>query len=141
MGNQIEIYQSDKGEIVFNVDQNGDTIWATIDQIAELFNVTRRSIEIHIKNIFNEGELDEKRTAKLSFVVRKEGKREVRRQLRLYNLDAIISIGYRVNSKKATDFRIWATNVLRSYLTTGLAVNQRRLKSLDSHQRCFRSYF
>ena len=69
MGNQIEIYQSDKGEIVFNVDQNGDTIWATIDQIAELFNVTRRSIEIHIKNIFNEGELDEKRTAKLSFVV------------------------------------------------------------------------
>ena len=134
MGNQIEIYQSDKGEIVFNVDQNGDTIWATIDQIAELFNVTRRSIEIHIKNIFNEGELDEKRTAKLSFVVRKEGKREVRRQLRLYNLDAIISIGYRVNSKKATDFRIWATNVLRSYLTTGLAVNQRRLKSLDSQK-------
>ena len=92
MGNQIEIYQSDKGEIVFNVDQNGDTIWATIDQIAELFNVTRRSIEIHIKNIFNEGELDEKRTAKLSFVVRKEGKREVRRQLRLYNLDAMFCV-------------------------------------------------
>ncbi|MDO4611880.1 MAG: virulence protein RhuM/Fic/DOC family protein [Candidatus Saccharibacteria bacterium] len=129
--NEVEIYKLEKGEILFNVDKNSETIWASIDQIANLFNVTRRSIEIHIKNIFEEGELLENRTAKDSFVVRREGTRDVRRKLRLYNLDAIISIGYRVNSKKATDFRIWATTVLKSYLTTGLVVNERRLSELD----------
>ena len=130
--NQIEIYKSPKGDISFNVDPDEETIWASIDQIAGLFNVTRRSIEIHLKNVYSEGELDEKRTAKISFAVRKEGNREVRRELRFYNLDAIISVGYRVNSKKATDFRIWSTSVLRAYLTKGIAVNERRLKSLDS---------
>ena len=129
---QIEIYKSPKGDISFNVDPNEETIWASIDQIAELFNVTRRSIEIHLKNVYSDGELDEKRTAKISFAVRKEGNRMVRRELKFYNLDAIISVGYRVNSKKATDFRIWSTSVLRTYLTKGVAVNERRLKSLDS---------
>ena len=132
--NQIEIYKSPKGDISFNVDPNEETIWASIDQIAGLFNVTRRSIEIHLKNVYSEGELDEKRTAKISFAVRKEGNREVRRELRFYNLDAIISVGYRVNSKKATDFRIWSTTVLKTYLTKGIAVNERRLKSLDSQK-------
>ena len=130
--NQIEIYKSPKGDISFNVDPDEETIWASIDQIAGLFTVTRRSIEIHLKNVYSEGELDEKRTAKISFAVRKEGNREVRRELRFYNLDAIISVGYRVNSKKATDFRIWSTTVLKTYLTKGVAVNERRLKSLDS---------
>ncbi|MDO4611274.1 MAG: virulence protein RhuM/Fic/DOC family protein [Candidatus Saccharibacteria bacterium] len=130
--NEVEIYKLEKGEIVFNVDKNSETIWASIDQIASLFNVTRRSIEIHIKNIFAEGELLENRTAKDSFVVRREGSRDVRRKLKLYNLDAIISIGYRVNSKKATDFRIWATTVLRNYLTNGVVINERKLSELDA---------
>mgnify|MGYP003302397572 CR=1 FL=1 len=130
--NDIELYKIKKGDIVFNVDKEQETIWAAIDQIAELFNVTRRSIEIHIKNVYHEHELDENRTAKEIFAVRKEGKREVRRKIKVYNLDVIISVGYRVNSKKATDFRIWATKVLHHYVVDGVAVNERRLKELDS---------
>ena len=128
----IEIYKLAKGEVVFNVDKERETIWAAIDQIANLFDVTRRSIEIHLKNVYNDQELDEKRTAKEIFAVRKEGNREVRRKIKVYNLDAIISVGYRVNSRKATDFRIWATKVLHHYVVDGVAINQRRLKELDS---------
>lgn len=130
--NDIELYEIKKGDIVFNVDKEQETIWAAIDQIAELFNVTRRSIEIHLKNVYHEHELDENRTAKEIFAVRKEGNREVRRRIKVYNLDAIISVGYRVNSKKATDFRIWATKILHHYIVDGVAVNERRLKELDS---------
>ncbi len=131
MESEVEIYHSEKGEIIFNIDKHAETIWASIDEIANLFNVTRRSIEIHIKNIFDEGELVESKSAKESFVVRREGSRDVRRKIRLYNLDAIISIGYRVNSKKATDFRIWSTTVLNKYLTTGVVINEHRLSDLD----------
>lgn len=129
---QIEIYKGESGEIVFDIDANEETIWATQAQIAELFGVTRRNIGLHINAIYREGELDEKRTRKKNFLVRKEGKRMVRREVDMYNLDAIISVGYRVNSKKATDFRIWATKALKQYLVNGVAVNERRLKSLDS---------
>ena len=130
--NNIELYKSKKGDIVFNVDKEQETIWAAIDQIANLFDVTRRSIEIHLKNVYSDNELDETRTAKEIFAVRKEGNREVRRKIKVYNLDAIISVGYRVNSKKATDFRIWATKVLHHYVVDGVAINERRLKELDS---------
>ena len=132
MNKQIEIYKGAKGEVVFDVDTEGETIWATIDQIAALFGVTRRSIEIHLKNIYDDAELEEKRTAKKSFAVRTEGKRQVRREVSFYNLDAIISVGYRVNSKKATDFRVWATRTLKQYLVSGVAVNERRLAQLDT---------
>lgn len=128
--NQIEIYKGSQGEIVFGIE--AETIWASQEQIAELFNTSQQNISKHLLSIYNDGELDENRTAKKSFVVRQEGSRQVRREVNLYNLDAIISVGYRVNSKKATDFRIWATNVLHNYLTKGVAVNERRLKSLDS---------
>ncbi len=128
----IEIYKAVKGEVVFNVDKSEDTIWTSINQISKLFDVTRRSIEIHLNNIYRDGELEEKRTAKEIFVVRKEGNRDVRRKVKMYNLDAIISVGYRVNSKKATDFRIWATKVLHHYVVDGVAVNEHRLKELDS---------
>lgn len=128
---RVEIYKAVKGEVVFNVDTDNETIWAAIDQIASLFDISRRSIEIHLKNIFDEGELDEKRTAKKSFAVRTEGKRQVRREVNFYNLDAIISVGYRVNSKKATNFRIWATKTLHQYVVNGVAVNEHRLKQLD----------
>lgn len=132
MDKKVEVYKLRKGEIVFDVDVSEDTIWASIDQIANLFDVTRRSIEIHLKNVYTDNELDETRTAKKTFAVRQEGARQVRREIKMYNLDAIISVGYRVNSRKATDFRIWATKVLHTYLANGIAVNERRLKSLDS---------
>ncbi|MBR3270059.1 virulence protein RhuM/Fic/DOC family protein [Candidatus Saccharibacteria bacterium] len=132
MEKQLEIYKINKGEVIFDIDVEEETIWASIDQIATIFDVTRRSIEIHLKNVYADGELDENRTAKKSFVVRQEGTRQVRREVNMYNLDAIISVGYRVNSKKATDFRVWSTKVLHNYLTKGVAINERRLKSIDS---------
>ncbi|MBO7657236.1 virulence protein RhuM/Fic/DOC family protein [Candidatus Saccharibacteria bacterium] len=130
--NQIEIYKLAEGEIVFSVDTEEETIWATPEQIAEKLGVTRRNIALHLTSIYGTNELDKNRTWKKNFQVRTEGKRKVTREINMYNLDAIISVGYRVNSKKATDFRIWATTVLRNYLTKGVAINERRLKSLDS---------
>ena len=124
MEKQVEVYKLQKGEIVFNVDVEEETIWATPEQIAELFGVTRRNIALHLTNIYDTNELDKKRTWKKNFQVRTEGKREVTREVNLYNLDAIISVGYRVNSKKATDFRIWSTSVLHNYLTKGIEIGR-----------------
>lgn len=131
---QLEIYKVAEGEVVFNVDAKHETLWASIDQIAQLFGVTRRSIELHLKNIYADEELDQNRTAKKSFAVRTEGKRQVTREVSVYNLDAIISVGYRVNSKKATNFRQWATKVLHGYVTDGIAINRPRLESLNSQK-------
>lgn len=128
---QIEIYKGESGEIVFDVDANDETIWATQAQMAELFSVVPQNITYHLKKIYETGELDENRTCKESLQVQNEGGRKISRKAKFYNLDAIISVGYRVNSKKATDFRIWATRTLKQYLVNGVAVNERRLKSLD----------
>ena len=128
----IEIYKIKKGEVVFNVDRELETLWASQAQIAQIFDVSIPNINMHLKRIYAEGELDEKRTIKKNLIVRKEGKRNVTREVNMYNLDAIISVGYRVNSKKATDFRIWATKVLHHYVVDGAAINERRLKELDS---------
>ena len=128
----IEIYKSASGEVVFNVDPENETIWATQAQIAQLFDVKPQNITYHLRNIYASGELNKSRTCKDSLQVQEEGGIDVQRKVKTYNLDAIISVGYRVNSKKATDFRIWATRTLKSYLTDGIAINQRRLKSLDS---------
>ena len=125
----IEIYKSPNGEITFNVDTDQETIWATQAQIAQIFNVDRSRITHHLRNIFKDGELNENSVCAFSAHTAADGKTY---QVKTYNLDAIISVGYRVNSKKATDFRIWATRTLKSYLTDGIAINQRRLKSLDS---------
>ncbi|MBR3253809.1 virulence protein RhuM/Fic/DOC family protein [Candidatus Saccharibacteria bacterium] len=125
----IEIYKSPNGEITFNVDTDQETIWATQAQIAQIFNVDRSRITHHLRNIFKDGELDENSVCAFSAHTAADRKTY---QVKTYNLDAIISVGYRVNSKKATDFRIWATKTLKSYLTDGIAINQRRLKSLDS---------
>lgn len=130
----LEIYKAVKGEVVFNVDAKNETIWATAEQISQLFDVTLRTIERHIENIYEEGELDQNRTSTKNVEVRLEGKRQVRRTFKLYNLDAIISVGYRVNSRKATDFRIWATKVLKQYVVGGVAVNEHRLKQLSSEK-------
>ncbi len=130
----IEIYKTASGEVVFNVDPENETIWATQAQIAELFNVKPQNITYHLRNIYNDKELDAEATCKDSLQVQDEGGVAVKRKVKTYNLDAIISVGYRVNSKKATDFRIWATRVLKTYLTKGVAVNENRLKSLDSQK-------
>lgn len=132
MVKEIEVYQAINGEIVFDLDKGARTLWATEEQVSRLFSVDRSVINRHLRNIYREGELDEKQTSKKRLVVRKEGKRDVAREIKVYNLDAIISVGYRVNSRKATDFRIWSTRVLHHYVVDGLAVNERRLKELDA---------
>ena len=128
----IEIYKFTKGEIVFNVDKKQETIWATQEQIAQLFDVQVPAIARHLSNIYKSGELQMDSTFSKMEKVQIEGGRKVKRNIKLYNLDAIISVGYRVNSRKATDFRIWATKVLHHYVVDGAAINERRLKELDS---------
>ena len=128
MEKQIEIYRGVEGEIVFNVDKDEQTIWATQAQIAELFGVQRAAITKHLNNIFNTGELEKDSVCSILEHTAGDGKKY---KTMYYNLDAIISVGYRVNSRKATDFRIWATKVLKSYVVDGAAVNERRLKELD----------
>lgn len=132
MTNEIEVYKVVNGEVVFDMDNGSETLWATENQISMLFSVDRSVINRHLRNIYREGELEEKRTCKESLRVQNEGGRSITRKIRQYNLDAIISVGYRVNSKKATDFRIWATKVLHHYVVDGVAVNEHRLKELDS---------
>lgn len=129
---RVEIYKIQNGEVIFDVDQTAETIWATEEQIARLFSVDRSVINRHIRNIYRDGELDEESTCAKNAQVRLEGKRAVTRVLRAYNLDAIISVGYRVNSRKATDFRIWATKVLKNYVVNGAAVNKQRLEELPA---------
>lgn len=126
-GSQIEIYRGDKGEVVFNVEN--ETIWASQEQIAELFDVDRTVVGRHLRNIFRDGELEEDRVCAKNAHTAADGKTY---QVKNYNLDAIISVGYRVNSRKATNFRIWATKVLKTYVVSGVAINERRLKELDA---------
>ncbi len=128
----VEIYKAVKGEVVFNVDNVENTLWATQADIANIFETGLPTINYHLNNIYKEGELNENRTIRKNRIVQKEGNRNVTREVKMYNLDAIISVGYRVNSKKATDFRIWATKVLHHYVVDGVAVNEHRLKELDS---------
>ena len=130
----IEIYKGARGEVVFDVDAEGETIWATQAQIAQVFGASPQNVTMHLKHIYESGELDEKRTCKRNLQVRTEGKRQVQREVKVYNLDVILSVGYRANSKRATDFRIWATRTLKQYLTSGVAVNERRLAQLDSRK-------
>lgn len=127
MENQIEIYRSDDGQAQIEVRFTEDTIWLSQKQMADLFGKDSDTIGLHLKNIFNEGELEEKATTEESSVVQQEGKRHVRRKINFYNLDAIISVGYRVNSKRGTQFRQWATQKLKDYLVQGYAINEKRL--------------
>lgn len=125
---RVEIYKAVKGEVVFNVDEDNETIWATQAQIAELFDVDRTVVGRHVRNILKDGELEEKRVCAKNAHTGPDGKTY---QVNMYNLDMIISVGYRVNSRKATDFRIWATKVLKQYVVGGIAVNERRLQQLS----------
>lgn len=124
---QIQLYQSQDGSIQLEVTQDAETLWLTQAQIAMLFDVKPQNITRHLKNIFEEGELQEAATCKDSLQVQKEGARQVSRKRKIYSLDAILSVGYRINSKRATQFRIWATNTLKQHLVEGYTLNQRRL--------------
>lgn len=126
--NYIEIYQSDDGQTQIELRLEKDTLWLSQTQMAELFERDSDTIGLHLRNIYKEGELEKVSTTEDSSVVRKEGKRQVRRNVQLYNLDAAISVGYRVNSKKGTQFRIWATQRLREFLVQGYTVNQQRFE-------------
>ena len=121
--NKIIIYQSEDGQTQIDVRLENDTVWLTQAQMAELFQKTPQNITMHIRNAYNEGELDKESTCKEFLQVQTEGKRQVARIQKFYDLDVIISVGYRVKSKRGTAFRIWARNVLKDYLVKGYAVN------------------
>ena len=122
------IYNSEENDISVNAVIKNETIWLTQKGMAELFAVEVPAISKHLANIFAEGELQQSATVSKMEIVQQEGTRNVRRQVDFYNLDAIISVGYRVNSRRATHFRIWATNVLKEYMIKGFAIDDDRLK-------------
>ena len=126
--NEIVIYQTEDGKTQIDVKMEDETIWLTQDAMAKLFETTPQNITIHIKNIYNEDELDKISTCKDFLQVRKEGTRNVSRNLTFYNLDMVLSVGYRIKSKVATRFRKWATATLKEYLTKGYAINEIELK-------------
>ncbi|PIR40078.1 MAG: death-on-curing protein, partial [Candidatus Zambryskibacteria bacterium CG10_big_fil_rev_8_21_14_0_10_34_34] len=123
----VVIYQAKSGAIELRGDFGKETIWATQAQIANAFDIDVRTINEHIQNILRTKELTEKATVRNFRIVQKEGKREVTRDIKHYNLDMILSVGYRVNSKKATLFRQWATITLRNYIVDGYTINKNRI--------------
>jgi len=125
----IVIYQSADGSIATEVRLEGDTVWLSQKQMAELFDKDVRTINEHIINAFEEGELAREATIRNFRIVRQEGQRQVEREIEHYNLDVIISVGYRVKSKQGTQFRIWANRVLKDYLVQGYTLNQQRLEA------------
>jgi hypothetical protein len=127
---EIIVYQSKDGKTSVEVALKENTLWLSLNQIAKLFGRDKSVVSRHLNKIFSSGELEKKATVAKNATVQTEGKRAVERQIDFYNLDAIISVGYRVNSLRGTQFRIWATNVLKQHLVEGYSVNARRLKKL-----------
>lgn len=125
---QFLLYNTPDKNIKVNVIVKEETLWLTQKAMAELFDCSTDNISLHLKNIYNDGELNEISTVEEFSVVQREGKRDVRRKTKFYNLDAIISVGYRVNSQKATQFRIWATQILKEYIKKGFVLDDERLK-------------
>ena len=123
--NKIVIYQTEDGQTQIDVRLENETVWLTQAQMVDLFQTTKQNVSLHVGNVFKEGELEQEATVKEYLTVQKEGKRDVTRQVKYYNLDVIISVGYRVKSKRGTAFRIWARKVLKDYLVKGYAVNER----------------
>ena len=129
---QIIIYKTQNGQTKLDVRLENETVWLTQKLMAELFQTTSQNITIHLKNIYEEGELVESSTCKDFLQVQKEGNRNVERNQKFYNLDAIISVGYRIKSNVATNFRIWATQRLREYIVKGFVLDDERLKNPDT---------
>ena len=125
----IVLYQIDDTNICVNVIYKDETFWLTQRAMAELFDCSSDNISLHLRNIYKEEELTEDATAEIFSVVQKEGNRDVKRKAKCYNLDAIIAVGYRVNSKKATKFRQWSTKTLKEYITKGFVLNDDMLKN------------
>jgi death-on-curing family protein len=130
MGNQVEIYKTSDGIEIAILLEN-ETVWVTQRQMAEIFDTTPQNITIHLKKVYKDGEVDVISTCKEYLQVQSEGKRKVQRKQLFYNLDAILSVGYRVNSKRGTQFRQWATQRIKDYLVRGYAINQQRLEQLN----------
>lgn len=125
--NKIIIYNTEDGQMKIEVRLQDETVWLSQKQMAELFDCSMDNVSLHLKNIYFEQELEEKRTSEDSSVAQKEGNRSVNRPIKLYNLDAIISVGYRINSHRGTQFRIWATQKLREYIIKGFVMDDDRL--------------
>ena len=126
---ELIIYETPNGKLDIQLDLENETIWLTQRLIAQLFECSTDNVGVHLKNIYESGELEENRTTEFFSVVQKEGSRNVNREIKHYNLDAIISVGYRVNSTKATKFRQWATQTLKEYIIKGFVLNTERLKN------------
>lgn len=129
--NAIELYKSSNGETQVEVRFENESVWLSLKQISDLFGRDKSVISRHLKNIYTELELDYNSTVAKNATVQTEGKRNITREIEYYNLDAIISVGYRVNSKQGTQFRIWATNRLKEFLIQGYSINQKRLEELN----------
>jgi len=129
---QFIIYQTENGQTKIDVRLENETVWLTQKTMAELFQTTPQNITIHLKNIFEEGELSEDATCKDFLQVQKEGNRSIERTQKFYNLDAIISVGYRIKSHVATSFRIWATKQLKEFIIKGFVLDDERLKNPDA---------
>ena len=123
--NKIVIYQTEDGQTQIDVRLENETVWLTQAQMVELFQTTKQNVSLHVGNVFKEGELEQEATVKEYLTVQNEGNRKVTRKVKYYNLDVIISVGYRVKSKRGTAFRIWARKIIKDYLVKGYAVNQR----------------
>lgn len=122
------MYNTVDGEVSINAIVKDETIWLTQRAMAQLFDCSTDNISLHLKNIYQTKELNEAATTEDFSVVQSEGNRTVNRRMKFYSLDAIISVGYRVNSRRATQFRIWATSILKEYMTKGFAMDDERLK-------------
>ena len=125
---QFLIYNTPYEDVTVNVVMQDENIWLSQKAMAQLFDTSTDNISLHLKNIYKDGELEEISTTEHFSVVQREGNRDVNRTLNFYNLDAIISVGYRVNSAKATQFRIWATKILKDYMQKGFVLDDERLK-------------
>ena len=127
----IVLYSAEDGAVQLEVQLDRETVWLTQRQMADLFDKDTDTIGLHIRNVYKEGELSRKGTTEESSVVQNEGGRQVRRKVNYYNLDVIISVGYRVKSMRGTQFRQWATRVLREHLVRGYTLNEKRLREQD----------
>ncbi|HAQ61459.1 TPA: cell filamentation protein Fic [Candidatus Delongbacteria bacterium] len=129
IGEKIVLFSNSKGNVTATVYFEDDNFWLTQKAMSELFDVSVKTINEHLKNVYTSGELKEEATIRNFRIVQKEGERNVEREVAFYNLDAIISIGYRVNSIKATEFRIWATNTLKEFIVKGFVLNDEQMKN------------
>ncbi len=128
--NEIVLFESRDGAVTLPVSVRDESVWLTRMQMADLFGVTPQNITIHLKKVYAAGELEREATSKDFLLVQTEGGRQITRSVNCYNLDAIISVGYRVNSTRATQFRIWATRILKDYIVRGYAINRERMRQL-----------